>query len=58
MSLHVKLKMGCFEISIKKFCGWKLLQMKTLLVVFSNGAIKEEMMFQDSDGGKGSYGDG
>ena len=32
--------------------------MKTLLVVFSNGAIKEEMMFQDSDGGKGSYGDG
>ena len=23
-----------------------------------NDAIKEEMMFQDSDGGKGSYGDG
>ena len=32
--------------------------MNMLLVVFSNGAIKEEMMFQDSDDGQGSYNDG
>ena len=28
------------------------------VVVFSNDAIKEEMMFQDSDDGQGSYNDG
>ena len=33
-------------------------QMNMLLVVFSNGAIKEETMYQDFDDGNGSYDDG
>ena len=41
-----------------KICGWKLPQMNMLLVVFSNGAIKEETMYQDFDDGNGSYDDG
>ena len=52
----------CFKFEfwypLKKICGWKLPQMNMLLVVFSNGAIKEETMYQDFDDGNGSYDDG